>query len=293
MAETATGSNTSFRNHEISDSEFEHLRELIYREAGINLTSQKKFLAQTRLGKLMRRRKISGYDELFSMIKNDDSGLALEMVIDAISTNHTFFFREDAHFTLLNEELIPELLKRKKNQKQLVRIWSAGCSSGEEPFTAVITFLEAQRKRLIPGDIQLEVVGTDISNEILDKARAGLYPIESIENLEYELKKKYFQKGRGRYQKYVRLKPSVVENVNFRRHNLLFPFTEFGSFDIIFCRNVMIYFDQQTKQKVVENLVRSMHQDSFAIIGHSESLNNITHPLKSYRPTIFRPKEGF
>ncbi len=293
MAQAATEGNAPFRYHEISDTEFEYLRDLIYREAGINLTPQKKLLAQTRLGKLMRRRNISGYEELFSMIQDDKSGLALEMVIDAISTNHTFFFREDAHFKLLNEEIIPDILSKKKTNKQLIRLWSAGCSSGEEPYTAIITFLEAQRNKLIPPDTQLEVVGTDISKEILDKAAAGLYPAEVVENLDYNLKKKYFQKGRGSYHKYVRIKPSVNEKVTFRRHNLLFPFSDFGMFDIIICRNVMIYFDQQTKQKVLDNMLQSMHTDSFLIIGHSESLNNIRHSLKTYRPTIFRPKEGF
>ncbi len=293
MAETVKGSSTAaFSHHEISDSEFQHLRELIYREAGINLTSQKKFLAQTRLGKLMRRKQISGFDELFSRIREDSSGLALEMVIDAISTNHTFFFREDAHFSLMNEELIPELLNQSKPRKKSIKIWSAGCSSGEEPFTAIITFLEAQKQKKIPPDTHLEVIGTDISNEILEKAKSGLYPLETIENLDYKLKKNYFQRGKGRFEKFVRLKPHVLEHVTFKRHNLLFPLTEHGAFDLIFCRNVMIYFDQQTKQKVVDNLTNSMHKDSYLIIGHSESLNNISHKLITHRPTIFKVKQG-
>ncbi len=275
---------THFKHYEISDEEFEYLRKLIYREAGINLTPAKKCLAQTRIGKLMRKKGIDGYKNLFHILENDKSGYQLEMVLDAISTNHTFFFREDAHFSYLNDHILPGM--RNKGLKE-IDIWSAGCSSGEEPYTIAMSILESK----IEGkntEIRFSIDASDISTEVLKKAKAAVYLAESIQELPYNIKKRYFKRGKDRYLQYVKVKDDVQKYVRFSRKNLLLPNDDPKKYHIIFCRNVMIYFDRQTKERVVANLAEKLHYGGYLVTGHSESLNGITHSLNQEKPTIYR-----
>lgn len=274
-----------FKHFEITDKEFEYLRDLVYKEAGINLTPAKKCLAQTRIGKLMRRKGIDGYKELFSILETDRSGIQLETVLDAISTNHTFFFREDAHFNYLNAFILPEF---KKNGINSLNIWSAGCSSGEEPYTIVMSILETQRKSLDNGGIVFDIYASDISTEVLKKAKAGVYPVESLENVPYDIKKKYFQRGKDKYSDFVKIKNQLRDYITFDRENLLHLGKTDRKYHVIFCRNVMIYFDRDTKEKVVANLAERLLPGGYLITGHSESLSGISHTLKSVKPTIYK-----
>lgn len=272
-----------FQTFEISDDEFEYFRDLIYREAGINLTPAKRCLVQTRIGKLMRRSGINGYQELFDILENDTSGEQLVRVLDAICTNHTYFFRESEHFEYLEEQILPELIKNKRDRT--IRIWSAGCSSGEEPYSLAITLSEFFKSR---PNWNTYILATDLSSKVLNTAKNGIYDYEEIRHLSPEIKKRYFMKGKGQFGNLIKVKESLTRNIRFLRHNLLDELESEVNFDIIFCRNVMIYFDLDTKKKVVDRLSEKLKKDGYFISGHSESLNMIEHNFKMIKPTIYR-----
>jgi chemotaxis protein methyltransferase CheR len=272
-----------FKHFDISDREFKYLQQLVYREAGINLTDAKKCLVQTRVGKLMRKNNIDGYDALFAMLENDASGDILVTLLDAISTNHTFFFREDAHFKYLIDHIVPWLLTYKKHEP--IRIWSAACSSGEEPYSIAISMMETLENKKHSG---FEILASDLSTKVLDQAAKGIYPYEVIEQVPIDLKRKYFQRSKNSAAPFVRVKEEVRRYIRYRRHNLLYPITDEKPFDIIFCRNVMIYFDYETKTKVVNTLYNMVAPQGWFITGHSESLSMIKHPFRMIQPTIYR-----
>lgn len=272
-----------FKQHALGNKEFEYLRELIYREAGINLTDAKRCLVQTRIGKLMRKNNIENYKALFRLLESDTSGDFLVLILDSISTNHTFFFREDAHFIYLTETIIPFLVKTLGRKH--IRIWSAACSSGEEPYTIAITLHEL---KLAYPYLEFEILATDISTKVLSNANLGVYPIDVIEKIPTPLRKKYFQRGKDDKFNLVKVKDFIREKVKFSRHNLLYPLPSSEKFDIVFCRNVMIYFDYVTKEKVVKNIYENIADEGFFITGHSESLSVIRHPFVTEKPTIYR-----
>ncbi|TNE68920.1 protein-glutamate O-methyltransferase CheR [bacterium] len=276
-----------FQHYEIGEKDFHYLQQLVYREAGINLTDAKKCLVQTRIGKLMRRHQIDGYKSLFTLLDSDHSGKTLEMVLDAISTNHTFFFREDSHFTYLSQTIVPDLVRN--HQKRNIRIWSAASSSGEEPYSIAITMMEALKT--YPG-VSFSLYASDISVTVLDKAKKGIYPLEEIQYMPDTLQKKYFQKGKDQFAHLVKIKNSVKELVTFARHNLLEPLQSQEDFDIVFCRNVMIYFDNPTKERIVALISSKMKKNAYFINGHSESLGAIKHPFKMVQPTIYINSNG-
>lgn len=262
----------------INDSQFAYFRNLIYKESGINLTPNKKCLVQTRITKLSRKIGFNSFDELFELLKNDKEGILLVHVLDSISTNHTFFFREIEHFNYLNKVILPEF--KAANIKP--SIWSAASSSGEEPYSLAITLQD------FFGNTNYSLFCSDISTRMLKQAQNGIYPLNSIKDISIEQKRKYFQKGSGKSEGLVKVKPRLKENMTFKRHNLLHLLDESKTFDIIFCRNVMIYFDNETKQKVIDLLIRKLSKNGYLIIGHSESLNSNNHPLRMVKPTIYK-----
>jgi chemotaxis protein methyltransferase CheR len=232
----------------------------------------------------MRKRGINGFQELFDILEKDPSGQELVDVVDAICTNHTFFFREEEHFNALTSHIIPDIFKSNPSKRHL-RVWSAGCSTGEEPYTMAITlaehFNQLQNKTF-------SIFASDLSTKAIYKASRGIYDIEEIETLPEHLKKKYFQRGRGKYEDFVRVKPILKQYVEFRRHNLLKRLESEENFDVIFCRNVMIYFDYETKQKVVKRLSEKLNDGGYFVSGHSESLSVIEHPFEMVKPTIYK-----
>lgn len=272
-----------FQHFEISDREFQYLRQLIYREAGINLTDAKKCLVQTRIGKLMRKNNINGYDALFRLLESDTTGNILVTVLDSISTNHTFFFREDAHFKYLIDTIVPHLLS--VNSSKPIRIWSSACSSGEEPYSIAISMMEALAGKKHNG---FSILASDLSTKVLQQAERGVYPFEVIEQVPLDIKRKYFQRSKKGDHPLVKVKDEVRKHVRYRRHNLLYPLTDEEPFDIVFCRNVMIYFDYETKTKVVNTLYQVVANSGWFITGHSESLSMIKHAFRMAQPTIYR-----
>lgn len=276
--------------NQLTDEQFVYLQDLVYRKMGIRLTPIKKMMVQNRLGRYIRRSSdVNDLATLIRIVRKDESGIVAQSVYDAISTNHTFFFREVNHFKYLSIELLPGLIEECKKEHRPLRIWSAACSTGEEVYSLAITVEELKRLYAI-GDLQYEIIGSDISQTVLGVANQGIYPAEVLKGFHYSIKKRYFQQGTGSFHDKVRVKEELRSNIRFIRHNLIEPLSlaESESFDIVFCRNVMIYFDAQSKNKLLDNVQNVMRPESYLFIGHSESLYNSTQDFELVNPTVYR-----
>lgn len=269
------------REYELKESEYRQLRDIVYDHAGIHLGDNKKELVHARLTKILRKRGIPNFRQYIQMLDADSSDDELIMLLDAISTNVTHFFREQEHFKFLSE-ILPNFPKNKP-----IRVWSAGCSSGEEPYSLAITLKDYHENA---GGPEPSIVATDLSTKVLKKAVAAVYPMKAAERLDRALLRKYFLKGKGSAAGMIRVKKDVTRLVIFERLNLMEPIRYSQEFDVIFCRNVMIYFDGITRTNVVRKFHNALNADGYLFIGHSESLNGIEHDFGYVRPTIYRKK---
>jgi chemotaxis protein methyltransferase CheR len=269
---------------ELSDAEFIQLSQLVHRHAGINLSPQKKELVRSRLTKILRTRAIPNFKEYYRMVLQDSSGAELAHLLDAISTNQTAFWREPRHFEFLAQELLP-VWRRQKTGPLRWRFWSAGCSSGEEPYTLAMVILHALKSADTTG---VKIHASDINTQVLAQARQGVYPLARVDPLPLEWRRQFFQKGMNRWEGFVRVKAEVRQMVEFFRLNLMesFPFKE--EFDVIFCRNVMIYFEKATQTELIGKFYSCLKPGGYLFIGHSESLCNINHRFAYVKPTIYR-----
>jgi chemotaxis protein methyltransferase CheR len=269
---------------ELSDSEFNQLSQLVYQHAGIHLPPQKKELVRSRLTKFLRSRHLASFQEYYRQVLDDPSGLELVNLLDAISTNMTAFWREPKHFEFLGQELLPALRQKCKAAPQW-RFWSAGCSSGEEPYTIAMVLMNAIMDKELSG---VKIYASDINTQVLNQAQRGIYHLAKVEPLSQEWRRRFFQKGVNQWEGYVRVKPEVKQLVEFFRFNLMdtFPFKE--ECDVIFCRNVMIYFEKATQTELVKKFYHSLKPGGYLFIGHSESLCNISHQFAYVKPTIYR-----
>lgn len=273
---------------DITDQEFQLMRELIYRRFGINLTDQKKSLLVGRLQKLIRESGFPGFQAYYEHLVKDPGEQALSELIDRISTNHTYFNREKEHFDFFLNTALPKAIQqlRDANRRDL-RIWCAGCSSGEEAYMILMLMHEHLGRDYASWDAGL--LATDISSRALGQAIGGIYPADRIQAVPQDLRQKYFQAHRdGNWE----VKDVLKKEATFRRFNLMnerFPFKR--PFQIIFCRNVMIYFDKPTR----DNLVRKFHQftepDGYLFIGHSESLGRDQSLWRYLMPATYQ-REG-
>ncbi len=269
---------------ELSDSDFFRFCQLVHQHAGIHLTSQKKELVRARLMKILRRRGLQSFREYYDQVMRDTSGAELMGFLDALSTNQTAFWREPKHFEYLAAEILPAWSAERRAPLKR-NLWSAGCSSGEEPYTLAILIMHA-----FPGEdlSQVKIHASDINTQVLAQAERGIYPVSRVEPLPPEWRQRFFQKGVRERQGFVRVKPEVRRLVNFFRLNLmeLLPFRE--NMDVIFCRNVMIYFEKETQVKLVDKFYQCLRPGGFLFIGHSESLCNHQHQFNYVKPTIYR-----
>ena len=270
---------------ELTEADFIKFSRLVYDHSGINLSESKKELVKARLGKRIRKGKFQSFGEYYSHVINDQSGMEMILLLDSISTNFTHFFRENHHFEYLRNQIVPQIKERRGRTQKRIRIWSAGCSSGEEPYSIAITLLES----LNPGfDWDLKILATDISTKVLTNAQTGIYLKEKIQALSPSLTKKYFLRGENQWQNYVKVKSSLKSVVQFQRLNLMDPFLFNESFDCIFCRNVMIYFDKKTRENLVNRIYEHLEKEGVLFIGHSESLTGIEHPFAYVKPAIYK-----
>jgi len=270
--------------YDISNEEYHLIKNLVYDKFGIDLGSKKQSLVTGRLQKILNSGGFRSFEDYYHFILADQSGQALSTLVDRISTNHTFFFRENEHFEFLRTEILPGLKTRlSKTQDQSIRIWSAGCSSGEEPYTLAIVLKEFFS--LDFGNWDVRILATDISSNVLKRAADGIYPKEALQTLDGRLRDKYFTSaGNDSFQ----ARPALKELVLFRRLNLMredFPFRQ--KFHLILCRNVMIYFDQPTREILIEKFHRYLLPDSYLFIGHAESLGRGNPWFKYIKPAVY------
>jgi len=260
----------------LGDNEFITVQKLIFREVGIDLQSSKKLLVQSRLLKRLLYYKFDNYLDYIRLIQIN-SQERIEM-INLITTNETYFFREVDHFEYLQKMIIP-----KHPFKTKFRFWSAAASVGAEAYSTAMLL----DKTMARGD--WEIVGTDINTEVIKKARIGLYPEKWADKIPVELKKEYCLRGKGRHEGQFLIERGIVENMDFKVGNLMKYNNEVGSFDVIFLRNVLIYFDDETKQMVVDNVLRNLKVGGYFFISLTENLNMLNIPeLESVATSVYK-----
>lgn len=265
----------------LSNEEFEQFRALVYRESGISLNDNKKSLIVSRLSKRLRALELNSFQAYFDVVVGAGAGDEFTHMLDLISTNKTDFFREPKHFDFLRDEILPTLQATKR-----VRIWSSACSSGEEPYTIAMVLTDAVAA---PAQWDFQILASDISTKVLSHAAAGLYEDERVRTLSHDLVRRHFLKGRDANAGMVKVKPHLTAMVRFRRLNLMderYPIK--SPLDVIFCRNVMIYFDRPTQEQLMAKFHRYLKPGGYLFIGHSESLQWIRHSFKPVAPTIYR-----
>ncbi len=264
---------------EISDEEFSRISRLVYDKFGINLTAAKRELVKGRLNKILRQEGFENFSSYYEHVINDLTGVSLMLMIDKLSTNHSFFYRESDHFDFLRTVVLPDIVSRKNE----LRIWCAGCAYGEEAYTlsmVVNDFLDDN-----PAKIDAGILATDISTTALKRAIDGIYPAERTSKLPDAYRFRYLDIID---RETVKIRDEIKDMILFKRLNLMseiFPFR--GKFDIIFCRNVMIYFDNRTRMNLVGKLYSVMNEASYLFIGHSESLVKETTLFRYIKPAVY------
>jgi chemotaxis protein methyltransferase CheR len=278
--------NITIAYSDLTEKEFLLFRKLVYDKCGINLHEGKKELVRARLGKRLRERRFTRFKEYYEYLMADNTGEELILMLDAISTNLTSFFREPKHFDFLKSQVLPwfQPSARTASLKGL-NLWSAGCSSGEEPYTLSICLREHM---VTQRSFDYKILATDISTKVLATASAGVYGQNQIHTISSQLLKQYFQQGRGEWRNHVRIKPELRKAIEFKRFNLMDPFPNRDHFHVIFCRNVMIYFDKKVQETVVNKFYDALVEGGYLFIGHSESLMGTQHRFQYIQPTIYR-----
>ncbi len=271
----------------IGDKEFAIIRRLVYDNFGINLSDQKKSLVTGRLQKVLRQRRFTDFRDYLEWLQADQSGEALEELANRISTNHTFFWRENSHFDHFAASGLPEMVDRHRRQGGELRLWCAGCSTGEEPYTLVMLMKEVLGAEF--SAFRPLMLATDISAAALRTAMNGVYSDERLRQLPPALRNKYFR--RGAQPQTWQVADEIRREVVFRRHNLMassFPFKK--PFDAVFCRNVMIYFDKPTRDALIARFHRHTAAGGYLYIGHSETLGRDGALYEYVLPAAYRRK---
>jgi chemotaxis protein methyltransferase CheR len=266
-------------SYEINDTEFKRLSSLLYDIAGITLSDAKKVLLTGRLSKRLTALGLVNYTQYFKYVTDVAHADELQFMVDLLTTNETYFFREPQHFDFL-KQIVPSAIK----QGQTFRVWSAAASVGAEAYTIAMVLAD----KLGEGGAW-EILGTDISNSVLEQARRGQYRLAEADKIPTQYLKKYCLKGKGEQEGTLLIDKKLRQHVNFEQLNLnVEGMRKTGEFDVIFLRNVLIYFDVPTKQRVVANLIPCLKDGGYFIVGHSESLNGITSALTQEKPTVYR-----
>jgi chemotaxis protein methyltransferase CheR len=266
-------------NYEINDLEFKKLSSLLYDISGISLADSKKVLLTGRLSKRLTALGLDNYTQYFKYVTTPAHDEELQFMVDLLTTNETYFFREHQHF-----EFLKEILPARSSQSTAFRVWSAAASIGAEAYTIAMVLADK-----LGDDGAWEILGTDISGSVLEQARKGHYRLAEADKIPPQYLKKYCLKGKGAQEGTLLIDKKLRQHVSFEQLNLnVEKMKKVGEFDVIFLRNVLIYFDVPTKQRVIANLIPSMKNGAYLIVGHSESLNGITNTLVQVKPTIYR-----
>ena len=266
--------------------DYDFLRCILKQRSGLDLSADKQYLVESRLVPLARKSGLAGIPELVQKMKSGAEVPTTE-VVEAMTTNETFFFRDKVPFDHLRDTILPALMQSRANRKSL-RIWSAACSTGQEPYSIAMCLKE---KAAQLAGWRVEIVGTDLSQEVLEKSRAGIYSqFEVQRGLPIQLLVKYFAQTGELWQ----LNSEIRGMVQYRQLNLLQDFSSLGKFDVVFCRNVLIYFDQQTKTQIFDRIARVIEPDGMLMLGAAESVVGITNAFRPYpdRRGLYQPSVG-
>ncbi len=263
---------------ELDQSQFDTIRRMVYQLCGINLTDGKNGLVRARLLKRLRALNLPDFDAYLQRIRDDRSGGEIVAMIDVLTTNKTSFFREAQHFDYLQEEVFPAFA----GNRRPLRIWCAGCSTGEEPYTLAIVLREAFRDT----KMDVKILATDISTRVLEHARAGVYEADKLSEAPPTLVSRYFTEEPGAPRRY-RVRPETQKLIQFARLNLMEEWPMRGPFDVIFCRNVMIYFDKETQERLIRRFAALLGPGAPLLVGHSESLTAWSSIVRYVRPAVY------
>jgi len=275
---------TEFTRFEFTDNDFNYISSLINEHAGIRLTSAKRELVYARLARRLRALGLYTFREYCDVLRNGDTQELINC-INAITTNVTTFFREIHHFEFLEKTVLPALIEQKgRTAMSRLRIWSAGCSSGEEPYSIEIVLRE--QAALQRWDVR--VLATDLDTHILERAKQGHYHIKQLEKVSPERCKRWFRVGTGKNANLVSIVPEMGERIRFRQLNLKDQWPMRGPFDVIFCRNVVIYFDKEMQKKLFNRFADMLTPDGYLFIGHSENLFGVSERFKVAGRTIYQ-----
>jgi chemotaxis protein methyltransferase CheR len=266
----------------LSDRDLMRVVKLVYQRAGINLNEGKRELITARLQKRLRTLGLSQFGQYLDLLERDSAGAEMTLFLDALATNHTSFLREPQHFELLKSRVIPEQLQRAGTPH--IDIWSAACSTGEEPYTLAMTLAETMPN----GAEGFKMLASDLSTKALAAARSATYKLDRVKDVPIDQLRRYFERGMGAQEGLARVSASLRRQIEFAQLNLI-EITNLGrDFDVIFCRNVMIYFDLPVQQRVVSMLERHLRPNGYMFISHSESLNGVSHGLRWIAPAVYQ-----
>ncbi len=268
------------REFKFTLKDFDYLRNITNKKTGIVVSDDKFDMFYARLSKHVRRLGLSDFRDYCQVISRGESQ---EMVtlINSVTTNLTSFFREKHHFDYMKADFIPRHVKNRQDRK-LLRIWSAGCSTGEEPYSIAMQTLES-----LPLGWQVKITATDVDTDVLAKARTGVYPVSKLDGISDSRLKQWFYKGAESKEGYVKVRKELTDVIEFKQLNLIENWFFQDKFDLIFCRNVLIYFDIDTKKKIADKFYNVTRDGGCLMIGHSESLFNVSSKFKLIGNTIY------
>ncbi|MDQ3231767.1 MAG: protein-glutamate O-methyltransferase CheR [Pseudobdellovibrionaceae bacterium] len=268
----------------LSDPDFRAISKLVYDNFGICLTDDKRGLVVGRLQSTLHRRQIPSFSIYLDMLLNDRTGAMLSELVNQISTNHTAFFRENSHFQFLQQKVLADVVERLQQQRRRdLRIWCAACSSGEEAYTIQMSVMKTLGLQYTALDAGL--LATDISAKVLQQATQGIYSADRVQDIPQDYLRSFFRlQPDGSYQVQERLRQEIM----FRRFNLMNGTFPFKPFQIIFCRNVMIYFDANTRLNLLQRLYNCLEPGGYLFVGHSEAINSGSTPFKNLVPAVYQ-----
>lgn len=275
-----------FEFEQLSDNQFRKLSTYIFKNFGIKMPEEKRIILQCRLQKRLRDLQLNSFKDYVDYVFSEDGQLKeVRPMMDLVSTNKTDFYRESDHFELLADSVLSDILDDPAFRLPM-KIWSAGCSSGEEAYTIAFT-LEEYRENIKYFDYK--IYGSDISERIISRATEAIYPEDKIHAVSDTIKKKYMLKSKDRINPTVRIRPDIRNKMLFRRENLMQEkFSVPDNLDVIFCRNVLIYFNRPTQEIVLKKLIARLRDGGFLFLGHSESITNMNLPLAKVATTVFK-----
>jgi chemotaxis protein methyltransferase CheR len=270
----------------LNQREFDLLKEFMYKETGVFLKPSKKTLVVTRLRSRLKALNLDSFKKYYDILKNPTQKAEREYFVNSITTNETYFNRNESQFNYFKNTIIPMYIK--KGQKS-IKIWSAASSTGEEAYSLAIILMETLKNL---SSWRINIYASDVNSDVIKTAREGIYPEDRLKRLTPALKKKYFKQKEGKFNKAIyEINSNIKSMVSFFQHNLLYP-SQYKDLDIVFVSNVLIYFDMISKQKVIDNISRSLNDKGYLFLGQSESLMGLKHNFKFVLPSSFIKEPG-